>query len=177
MRIPSYLEDPRKARAYLEKLRWPSGPVCPHCKGRKSVTRLATDNSRKGHGREGLFQCRACRKQFTVTVGTLFQDTRVPLHKWLLAINHLILHTSDSVTTLKHSIGVTYKTAWSMSRRVRAVIASDPRLWRQPGQKRDFSVVVSLILNSNSSDYQPEDHLDRLDREAAEQDKARLTSK
>src|SRR6266568_4511875 len=70
-----------KAREYLEARRWPNGPVCPHCGSTsESVTRLAGEKHRVG-----LFQCRGCNEQFTVTVGTLYERSHIPLHKWLLA--------------------------------------------------------------------------------------------
>jgi|TARA_Y100000310_G_scaffold76738_1_gene73237 transposase-like protein len=72
--------DANKARKHLEKQRWPDGPYCPHCG--------CTDNIRtlkgKSH-RPGLYQCNECRKQFSVTVGTVFERSKIPLNKWLAA--------------------------------------------------------------------------------------------
>ncbi|MBL9034196.1 MAG: transposase, partial [Rhodospirillaceae bacterium] len=71
--------DESKAREWLEARIWPDGPVCPHC-GVQEDKRMEGDAHRAG-----LFQCNACRKQFTVTVGTLFERSKIPLTKWLLA--------------------------------------------------------------------------------------------
>ena len=73
------------ARKHLEALRWPEGPVCPHC---------GSFNATAGSGgREGLYQCNNCREQFTVTVGTVFERSKVALNKWLLC-NHLLVSPS-----------------------------------------------------------------------------------
>ena len=71
--------DADKAREHLEALNWPQGPVCPHCGERERVTRMQG----KSH-RAGLVQCNACLKNFTVTVGTVFERSKIPLNKWLL---------------------------------------------------------------------------------------------
>src|ERR1051325_114056 len=74
--------DEAAARAHLESQRWPNGPACPHCGFVDNATRL----SGEAH-RPGLLECRACRKQFSVTVGTVFERSHVPLHKWVLAVH------------------------------------------------------------------------------------------
>ena len=72
------------ARDNLESIRWPDGPWCPHCGEAESITRLKG----KSH-RPGLLKCNSCRKPFSVTVGTLFERSKIPLHKWVLA-THLL---------------------------------------------------------------------------------------
>ena len=105
------------AREYLEALHWPLGPVCPHC-GSDDATRLEG----KKH-RPGLVQCNACREQFTVTVGTVFERSKVPLHKWLLC-NHLLCASKKGMSAheIHRLLGVTYKTAWFMCHRIRAAM-------------------------------------------------------
>ena len=76
LQIARMSED--QARAYLEAIRWPDGPVCPHCGSLEKASRV------KG-GRKGLLFCNACRKQYSITVGTVFERSKVPLHKWVLA--------------------------------------------------------------------------------------------
>src|ERR687894_719474 len=71
--------DEAKAREYLESLHWPEGPVCPHCE-LMNATKVGGTTARPG-----LYMCNSCRKQFTVTVGTIFEDSKIPLTKWLLA--------------------------------------------------------------------------------------------
>jgi transposase-like protein len=111
------------AREYLERIRWPQGPFCPHC-GSVDATRLEG----KKH-RAGLVQCNDCRQQFTVTVGTVFERSKVPLFKWLL-VNHLMCASKKGISAhqVHRMIGVTYKTAWFMCHRIREAMkpGSDP---------------------------------------------------
>jgi transposase-like protein len=113
------------ARAYLESIRWPQGPVCPHCGGADRQSRLEA-NPAKGV-RPGLLFCGHCRSQYTVTVGTVFEDSKIPLHKWVYA-NHLICSSKKGISSkqLERVLGVTYKTAWFMSHRLRAGMKSEP---------------------------------------------------
>ena len=107
----------KAARKYLESVRWPDGAFCPHCGvcEQKYITKLTG----KSH-REGLYQCKACRKQFTVTVGTLFERSKIPLNKWLLA-TFLLSSSKKGISThqIHRMLGVTYKTAWFMTHRIR----------------------------------------------------------
>ena len=106
--------DKVAARKHLEALRWPDGPTCPHC-GSFAATRLEG----KKH-RDGLVQCNDCREQFTVTVGTVFERSKVPLNKWLLC-NHLLCSSKKGMSAhqIHRMLGVTYKTAWFMCHRLR----------------------------------------------------------
>ena len=112
--------DETKAREYLERLRWPQGPTCPHC-GSFDATRLVG----KKH-RVGLVQCNDCREQFTVTVGTVFERSKVPLNKWLLC-NHLLCASKKGMSAkqIERMLGVTYKTAWFMCHRIREAMKTD----------------------------------------------------
>ena len=111
--------DPAAARKHLEALRWPDGAECPHC-GLIKATPI------KG-GRDGLYQCNSCREQFTVTVGTLFEKSKIPLNKWLLA-NHLLCASKKGMSAAQvgRMLGVTYKTAWFMMHRIRAAMKIEP---------------------------------------------------
>jgi transposase-like protein len=104
-----------KAREHLENVRWPDGPYCPHCGEAESITKMQG----KSH-RPGLYKCRSCRKPFSVTVGTLFERSKVPLHKWVLA-THLLCASKKGISShqLHRMLGVTYKTAWFMTHRIR----------------------------------------------------------
>ena len=109
------------AREHLEALRWPNGPVCPHCGGLERNSRIEAQTAKKGKGaRPGLWFCGDCREQFTVTVGTVFEDSKLPLHKWVLA-THLLVSSKKGMSShqLHRMLGVTYKTAWFMSHRIR----------------------------------------------------------
>ncbi len=112
--------DPVAARKHLEALRWPNGPVCPHCSS-DDATRLEG----KKH-RDGLVQCNACREQFTVTVGTVFERSKIALNKWLLC-NHLLCASKKGMSAkqIERMLGVTYKTAWFMCHRIREAMKVD----------------------------------------------------
>lgn len=107
--------DKDKAREYLERTRWADGVYCPHCGGVDRCKKLEG----KSH-RPGLYQCGDCRKQFTVTVGTVFERSKVALNKWMLA-TFLMASSKKGMSAhqLHRSIGVTYKTAWFMFHRIR----------------------------------------------------------
>jgi transposase-like protein len=115
--------DKDAAREHLEAQRWPNGPICPHC-GNADQTRV-TAMQGKAH-RPGLYNCMECREQFTVTVGTVFERTKIALNKWLLAT---FLMTSSkkgmSAHQLHRMLGVTYKTAWFMAHRIREAMKED----------------------------------------------------
>jgi transposase-like protein len=108
--------DEFKARAWLESQIWPDGPTCPHC-GSDSITILKG----KVH-RAGLHQCNEteCRQQFTVTVGTVFERSKIPLTKWLMAV-YLLSSSKKGISTkqLSRMLALPYKTAWFMTHRVR----------------------------------------------------------
>ncbi|HEY0012796.1 MAG TPA: IS1595 family transposase [Allosphingosinicella sp.] len=99
----------------MEALHWPNGPVCPHCGEDERVTRLTAATARAG-----LHKCNACRKQFTVTVGTIFEDSKIGLNKWLLGFR-LMAGSKKGVSAhqLHRSLGITYKSAWFMGHRIR----------------------------------------------------------
>ena len=109
------------ARKHLEKLCWSNGPVCPHCGETEKIKLLKG----KSH-RPGLRQCNACRKSFTVTVGTVFEDSHIKLHKWLLAFN-LMTASKKGISShqLHRMLGVTYKTTWFMTHRIREAMRAD----------------------------------------------------
>ena len=112
--------DPDAAREALEAVRWPNGPTCPHC---GSVEKIGAVQG-KSH-RRGLFYCGECKGQFTVTVGTVFERSKIALNKWLLAV-HLMAASKKGVSShqLHRMLGVTYKTAWFMSHRIREAMVS-----------------------------------------------------
>lgn len=121
-------QDVEKARQYLENIRWPDGVACPHC---GNCDKMYTLNG-KAH-RPGIYKCAECHKQFSVTVGTIFERSHVPLHKWLLTV-HLLCASKKghSAHQIHRMIGVTYKTAWFMCHRIREAM-KDPVFTRQLG--------------------------------------------
>jgi transposase-like protein len=113
--------DEEQARKHLELLRWPNGPVCPHCSETEKITKLKG----KSH-RPGLYQCNACRQPFTVTMGTILEDSHIELHKWLLAF-HLMSASKKGISShqLHRMLGITYKSAWFMAHRIREAMKTD----------------------------------------------------
>jgi transposase-like protein len=115
-----------EARKLIEKFRWPDGPVCPHC-GATEAYRLTPNENSATHCRNGSLKCKACRKQFTVTVGTIFEDSHIPLHKWLMAI-YLMCSSKKGISAnqLHRMLGITYKSAWFMGHRIRSAMTQSP---------------------------------------------------
>lgn len=127
------------ARERLEQLRWPDGAICPHCESTKVYKLTAKEGSKT---RKGLWKCGACRKQFTVTVNTVFEGSRIPLGKWIMAI-YLICSSKKGMSALqlmrmlwpedaqeKTPSGqwkkTHYKTAWFMAHRIRYAMSQEP---------------------------------------------------
>jgi transposase-like protein len=121
-----HFHDEAAAFAELESILWPDGPVCPHCGALDRIYPLTGVCSKpskahpKGVERHGLKKCGHCRKQFTVRVGTVFEDSHAPLHKWLQAI-HLLCSSKKGMSShqLHRILEVQYNTAWFMSHRIR----------------------------------------------------------
>jgi transposase-like protein len=115
MSLPKIYTDETAARKHLERLQWPDGPICPHCGVVDQATKLEGKSTRPG-----VYKCRACEKPFSVTVGTVFEDSHVPLHKWLYAA-HLLTASKKGISShqLHRTLKVSYKTAWFMSHRIR----------------------------------------------------------
>lgn len=116
-----HFQDAEKAREHLEAIRWPNGPVCPHCGGLERNSKLEG----KAH-RAGLYFCGDCRSQFTVTVGTVFERSKLPLHKWVMA-THLMCASKKGISAhqLHRMLGITYKSAWFMAHRIREAMNGD----------------------------------------------------
>lgn len=112
-------QDEDKAREALEAVRWPEGPICPHC-GNSDQEKIAKVEGKKQSHRPGLYYCNDCKGQFTVTVGTVFERSKVPLTKWWMAA-HMLNSGKKGVSAhqIHRTIGVTYKTAWFMMHRLR----------------------------------------------------------
>ena len=119
MNLPKLVEQfgsEDKCHAYLEELRWPDGVECPRC-GSNKISRIRERRQ---------FDCDACRYQFSVRVGTLFHDSKLPLWKWFLAI-YLMSESKKSVSAnqLKRVLNVSYKTAWYLCHRIRAAVKDE----------------------------------------------------
>ena len=117
--LAKHFNDEDTAREFLEAKRWPNGPVCPRCDS-KETYRLTGKVESKRSVRKGVLKCKTCRRQFTVTVGTIFEGSHIPLNKWLLAI-HLLCSSKKGMSAhqLHRMLGITYKSAWFMAHRIR----------------------------------------------------------
>lgn len=126
--LAKHFSDEDKAREFLEAQRWPEGPICPHCGELNNAYRLQpTDSKKDKHVRKGVWKCGGCREQFTVTVGTIFADSHIPLSKWLLAY-HLLCSSKKGISAhqLHRMLKVTYRSAWFMAHRIRYSMTQEP---------------------------------------------------
>ena len=137
--LKKQFQDEDAARDHLEKLMWPNGPVCPHCGVVDNVYKLESkpDTRAENRIRKGVYKCGGCRKQFTVTVGTIFEDSHIPLQKWLLAF-HLICSSKKGISALQLQRQLwgedeesktpkgSYRTVWFMWHRIRWVMTQSP---------------------------------------------------
>lgn len=135
--LEPHFTDEDKAREYLEAMRWPDGAVCPHCGlvgeaykivvKEKTFEEIKATRKRIRKPRKGLWKCAGCRKQFTVTVKTIFEDSHIPLHKWLLAI-HLLCSNKKGMSAhqLMRMLDIKqYKSAWFMAHRIRYAMTGE----------------------------------------------------
>src|SRR5687768_5119878 len=138
--LEPHFVDEDKAREYLEAMRWPEGPICPHCgllgeayrivrkeKTKEQVIEMLRARKRIRKAQKGLWKRKGCKKQFTVTVGTIFEDSHIPLHKWLLAI-HLLTSSKKGMSAhqLMRNLDIgQYKSAWFMAHRIRYALTGE----------------------------------------------------
>lgn len=110
-----HFHNEEKAFAYVEARVWPEGPTCPHCGGGERISKMQGKSTRLG-----LYKCYQCRKPFTVRMGTIFEASKVPLHVWLQAM-YLIAGSKKGISSnqLARTLGLTVKTAWFLSHRIR----------------------------------------------------------
>jgi transposase-like protein len=114
--------DENAARVHFERIRWPEGRSCPHCGTLDNSTLLKGKSTRPG-----LYKCKACRKPFTATMGTIYERSHIPLHKWLLA-THLMVSSKKGISAaqLHRNLGFgSYRTAWFMAHRIREAMRND----------------------------------------------------
>jgi transposase-like protein len=138
--------DENAAREHLEAIQWPDGPICPHCGVVDEATLLKGKSTRPG-----VWKCRACEKPFSVTVGTVFERSKIPLTKWLLA-TELLTSSKKGISAhqLHRMLGITYKSAWFMAHRIREAMApakgSEPPLG---GQGKIVEADETYLLKSH----------------------------
>lgn len=117
MSLPAIYTDETAAREHLEGLLWPEGPICPHC-GNADPDRIHKLQGKST--RPGVHKCRECEKPFTVTVGTVMERSKIPLHQWVYA-THLLTSSKKGISAhqLHRMLGITYKSAWFLAHRIR----------------------------------------------------------
>jgi transposase-like protein len=115
-----------KARAFLENLVWPNGPVCPHCEC-SEVYKLTAKLGSKSPVRPGVYKCKKCRKQFTVRIGTVMEESLIPIRKWLMAF-HLVTSSKKGISShqMARELGITQKSAWFLNHRIREAMKKEP---------------------------------------------------
>lgn len=128
--IARNFSDENEAYLFLERLRWPNGPVCPHCQGTKAYFLQPKGDryTRTGHATQRrVYKCASCRKQFSVLIGTIFEGTKIPLYKWLMAI-HMMCANKNGVAAyeLHRTLEITNKSAWFMAHRIRKALEREP---------------------------------------------------
>jgi transposase-like protein len=188
--LPNLTED--QARAHIEAIRWPNGPVCPHC-GSVNVYRMAGESIR-----DGLLACRDCRGHFTVTVGTVMEDSHLPLSTWVRAF-HLVATSKKGISALQlqRNLGIgSYRTAWHLAHRIREAmrcgsvagklkgevqvdetyvgpsrhsknVKSDPKNPRKRGRGTTKVPVMVLVETGGKAHSHPIDRLDSLSLKGA----------
>jgi transposase-like protein len=151
--------DENKAREHLEATRWPNGPFCPHCGETENLVRLQG----KSH-RPGLFHCNACEQAFTVTVGSVMERSKIPLTKWVLAY-HLMAASKKGMSSkqLQRMLGISYKSAWFLTMRIREAMRTDVKATGPlggPGKviESDETFVGGKAKNAHKNKPIPEKH-------------------
>ena len=120
-----WFRDEKAAYAFVEERVWPEGAICPHCGNTKSIGKLQGKSTRIG-----VYKCYACRKPFTVKVGTVFESSHIPLRIWLQAM-YLLSSSKKGISSnqLHRTLGVTLKSAWFLSHRIREHVPLGSRRW------------------------------------------------
>ncbi len=118
-----YFHDEQAAFTFVEAIIWPTGPVCPHCGGFERITAITPNPAKRI--RFGLKRCGQCKGQFTVRMGTIFEESKLPMTKWLQAI-FLMTASKKGVSAhqLHRTLEITYKSAWFLAHRIREAMRS-----------------------------------------------------
>ncbi|MGH7171377.1 MAG: IS1595 family transposase [Gemmataceae bacterium] len=124
--LSTLFTDEDKAREFLESKLWPNGPICPRGDSSEAYTLNGREGSRNPVPR-GVYKCKKCRKKFTVRIGTIFEESKVPLCKWIMAI-HLMTSSKKGVSShqIARELGITQKSAWFVCHRIREALKMEP---------------------------------------------------
>ncbi len=141
--IAPHFHNEEAAFAFVEAHLWPEGPICPHCGNvdQKAIGRLTGKSSRPG-----LRKCYACRKTFTVRIGSIFEDSHFPLHLWLQAIQ-LIVASKKGISTrqIQRAFNCSMKTAWFLTHRVREIMKPDSDSGPLGGEGKTIEADVTYV--------------------------------
>jgi transposase-like protein len=140
------------AFAYVEAKLWPNGPVCPHCQGTDRIGRLSGKTTRPG-----LRKCYACKKPFTVRIGTIFEDSHLPLHLWLQII-HLMCCSKKGIATrqIQRMLNCSMKTAWFTGHRIREAMKETrrhPLLFPPRDRAGDRRRAIAALLSAGCASH------------------------
>jgi transposase-like protein len=146
LNAPQFLNEPA-AFAYVEARLWPNGPVCPHCGETARIGRLNGKTTRPG-----LHKCYACKKPFTVRMGTLFEDSHLPLHLWLQVI-HLFCCSKKGIATrqIQRMLQCSMKTAWFLGHRIRAAMTPDSSVGPLGGEGKTIEADETEMARSRKT--------------------------
>jgi transposase-like protein len=144
--------DEDKAREHFETIRWPDGPVCPHCGATSEHVKLMAGRTT----RPGLYQCNACREPFTVKMGTVMEASHIPYRKWALGF-HLMASSKKGMSAhqLHRMLGVTYKTAWFMAHRIREAMGDHSDVFGPVGGE-GMTLEIDETYIGKKAGYEPE---------------------
>jgi len=122
IKLAEYFASEEKAYDLIESIRWPNGPVCQHCGSNEKAYKINISREKRR-----VWKCKKCRKQFSVKLGTIFQGSKIPLNKWLVAI-YLMSYSKKSISAnqLHRALGITYKSAWFLCHRIRYAMSREP---------------------------------------------------
>jgi transposase-like protein len=146
LNAPQFLNEPA-AFAYVEARLWPNGPACPHCGETARIGRLNGKTTRPG-----LHKCYACKKPFTVRIGTLFEDSHLPLHLWLQVI-HLFCCSKKGIATrqIQRMLNCSMKTAWFLGHRIRAAMTPDSSIGPLGGEGKTVEADETELARSRKT--------------------------
>ncbi len=156
-KINQHFNTDDKAREYLEAIRWPNGVVCPHCANSNAEKIWKIQPNPRKKIRVGLYRCAECDKEFTCTVGTIFEDSHIPLRKWLVAW-YLISTSKKGISALwiQQNLGLgSYRTAWMMMHKIRHAMKDSAVSEQMKGTLECDETYVNALPRQSEKEKRP----------------------